>query len=63
MVALSVQIEIAAGLGWERWQRIVPLVDRLGYRGLYVRDHFQRMDLDDDEGLQLIAEEVMAQVG
>jgi alkanesulfonate monooxygenase SsuD/methylene tetrahydromethanopterin reductase-like flavin-dependent oxidoreductase (luciferase family) len=40
MVALSVQIEIAGGLSWERWKRIVPLVDRLGYRGLYVCDHF-----------------------
>jgi alkanesulfonate monooxygenase SsuD/methylene tetrahydromethanopterin reductase-like flavin-dependent oxidoreductase (luciferase family) len=37
---LSVQIEIAGGLSWERWQRIVPLVDRLGYRGLYICDHF-----------------------
>ena len=40
MVALSVQIETAGGLSWERWQRIVPLVERLGYRGLYLCDHF-----------------------
>ena len=37
---LSVQIEIADGLNWERWKRIVPLVDRLGFRGLYICDHF-----------------------
>jgi alkanesulfonate monooxygenase SsuD/methylene tetrahydromethanopterin reductase-like flavin-dependent oxidoreductase (luciferase family) len=40
VVALSVQIETAGGLSWERWQRIVPLVERLGYRGLYLCDHF-----------------------
>ena len=41
---LSVQIEIGDGLSWERWKRIVPLVDRLGYRGLYICDHFYAGD-------------------
>lgn len=41
---LSVQIEIGGGLTWERWKRIVPLVDRLGYRGLYICDHFYAGD-------------------
>src|SRR5215210_4141719 len=40
MVALSVQIEIAGGLSWARWRRLVREVDRLGYRGLYLCDHF-----------------------
>jgi len=40
MVELSVQIEMAAGLSWERWKRIVANVDRQGYRGLYCCDHF-----------------------
>src|SRR5438067_5521741 len=40
MVALSVQIEIAGGLSWERWKKLVAEVDRMGYRGLYVCDHF-----------------------
>lgn len=40
MVELSVQIEIAGGLSWERWKRIVAAVDRQGYRGLYCCDHF-----------------------
>src|SRR5438093_9459687 len=44
MVALSVQIEIGDGLTWERWKRIVSLVDRLGYRGLYICDHFYAGD-------------------
>jgi alkanesulfonate monooxygenase SsuD/methylene tetrahydromethanopterin reductase-like flavin-dependent oxidoreductase (luciferase family) len=41
---MSVQIEIGGGLTWERWKRIVPLVDRLGYRGLYICDHFYAGD-------------------
>jgi alkanesulfonate monooxygenase SsuD/methylene tetrahydromethanopterin reductase-like flavin-dependent oxidoreductase (luciferase family) len=40
MVALSVQIESAGGLSWARWRRLVPEVERLGYRGLYCCDHF-----------------------
>jgi alkanesulfonate monooxygenase SsuD/methylene tetrahydromethanopterin reductase-like flavin-dependent oxidoreductase (luciferase family) len=35
-----VQIETAGGLNWARWKRIVGEVDRLGYRGLYICDHF-----------------------
>lgn len=37
---LSVQIEIAGGLSWNRWKRIVREVDQLGFRGLYCCDHF-----------------------
>jgi alkanesulfonate monooxygenase SsuD/methylene tetrahydromethanopterin reductase-like flavin-dependent oxidoreductase (luciferase family) len=40
VVDLSVQIEIAGGLSWARWKRIVAAVDRMGYRGLYCCDHF-----------------------
>ena len=40
MVALSVQIEMAGGLSWSRWQRLVAAAERLGYRGLYCCDHF-----------------------
>lgn len=40
MVQLSVQIEMAGGLSWARWKRLVREVDRLGYVGLYCCDHF-----------------------
>ncbi|MGH2461703.1 MAG: LLM class flavin-dependent oxidoreductase [Chloroflexota bacterium] len=40
MVKLSVQIEMAGGLSWTRWKRLVAEVDRLGYVGLYCCDHF-----------------------
>jgi alkanesulfonate monooxygenase SsuD/methylene tetrahydromethanopterin reductase-like flavin-dependent oxidoreductase (luciferase family) len=38
-VELSVQIE-TFNLTWDRWRRIVADVERLGYAGLYVCDHF-----------------------
>jgi alkanesulfonate monooxygenase SsuD/methylene tetrahydromethanopterin reductase-like flavin-dependent oxidoreductase (luciferase family) len=38
-VQLSVQIE-TLGLTWGRWQRIIADVERLGYAGLYLCDHF-----------------------
>lgn len=37
---LSVQIEMAGGLSWDRWKHLVAAVDRQGYRGLYCCDHF-----------------------
>lgn len=40
MVELSVQLEMAGGLSWDRWKRLVAEADRLGYRGLYCCDHF-----------------------
>lgn len=40
MVDLSVQVEMAGGLSWDRWKRLVAEADRLGYRGLYCCDHF-----------------------
>src|SRR5215831_1541263 len=52
MVALSVQIEIAGGLNWPRWKRLVREVDHLGYSGsleiivafTYLADHSQRLE-------------------
>ena len=40
MVDLSIQIEGFAGLTWPRWKRLVAEVERLGFAGLYVCDHF-----------------------
>ena len=40
---LSVQIETFE-LSWDRWRRIVADVERLGYAGLYVCDHFATPD-------------------
>jgi alkanesulfonate monooxygenase SsuD/methylene tetrahydromethanopterin reductase-like flavin-dependent oxidoreductase (luciferase family) len=43
-VELSVQIE-TFNLTWDRWRRIVADVERLGYAGLYVCDHFALPDV------------------
>ena len=40
---LSVQIE-TFDLSWDRWRRVVADVERLGYAGLYICDHFEGPD-------------------
>jgi alkanesulfonate monooxygenase SsuD/methylene tetrahydromethanopterin reductase-like flavin-dependent oxidoreductase (luciferase family) len=55
MVALSVQIEMAGGLSWARWKRIVAEVDRLGYRGLYCCDHFLPSSQGYADSVEIIA--------
>jgi F420-dependent oxidoreductase-like protein len=39
-VRLSVLIEGAHGLTWERWKEFVAKVEEMGYAGLYGSDHF-----------------------
>jgi alkanesulfonate monooxygenase SsuD/methylene tetrahydromethanopterin reductase-like flavin-dependent oxidoreductase (luciferase family) len=40
MVELSIQIEGFGGLNWPRWKRLVSEVERLGFAGLYLCDHY-----------------------
>ena len=40
MLELAVMIEGQEGLTWSRWQRIAPLVEDLGFVGLFRSDHF-----------------------
>jgi alkanesulfonate monooxygenase SsuD/methylene tetrahydromethanopterin reductase-like flavin-dependent oxidoreductase (luciferase family) len=40
MIDLSIQVETFLGLSWPRWKRLVAEVERLGFYGLYVCDHF-----------------------
>jgi alkanesulfonate monooxygenase SsuD/methylene tetrahydromethanopterin reductase-like flavin-dependent oxidoreductase (luciferase family) len=44
---LSVHVE-TANLTWPRWKRFVPEVEKLGYRGLYLCDHFTTLPGDPD---------------
>ena len=43
MLEIAVMIEGQNGLNWERWKRIVPAVEDLGFAGLYRSDHFTNM--------------------
>jgi alkanesulfonate monooxygenase SsuD/methylene tetrahydromethanopterin reductase-like flavin-dependent oxidoreductase (luciferase family) len=40
MVELSISVEGLFGLGWPEWKRLVRTVEDLGFRGLYLSDHF-----------------------
>jgi len=46
-------IEGQNGLTWPRWQRLVPLVEDLGFAGLYRSDHFTNASPPDRESLEL----------
>lgn len=46
-------IEGQNGLTWPRWQRIGPLVEALGFAGLYRSDHFTNAVPPDRESLEL----------
>ncbi len=46
-------IEGQNGLNWPRWQRLVPLVEALGFAGLYRSDHFTNSRPPDKDSLEL----------
>ncbi|MHB0923564.1 MAG: LLM class F420-dependent oxidoreductase [Bellilinea sp.] len=50
---ISIMIEGQNGLNWQRWQRIVKLVEDLGFYGLYRSDHFTNSNPPDIDSLEL----------
>lgn len=46
-------IEGQNGLNWTRWQRLVPLIEDLGFAGLYRSDHFTNANPPDHDSLEL----------
>lgn len=53
MLEVAIMIEGQNGLTWPRWQKIVRLVEELGFVGLYCSDHFTNMNPPDKESLEL----------
>ena len=53
MLEIAIMIEGQNGLTWERWQKIVLLVEELGFVGLYRSDHFTNGSSPDIESLEL----------
>ena len=53
MIELAIMIEGQNGLNWHRWQRIVPLVEDLGFAGLFRSDHFTNGNPPDLDSLEL----------
>lgn len=50
---VAIMIEGQNGLTWPRWQRIGPLVESLGFAGLYRSDHFTNAAPPDRDSLEL----------
>lgn len=53
MLEIAIMIEGQNGLTWTRWQKIVRLVEELGFVGLYRSDHFTNSNAPDIESLEL----------
>ena len=53
MLELAIMIEGQNGLTWPRWQKIVRLVEDLGFVGLFRSDHFTNSHPPDIESLEL----------
>lgn len=53
MLEVAIMLEGQNGLNWPRWQKIVHLVEELGFVGLYRSDHFTNMNPPDKESLEL----------
>ena len=50
---IAIMIEGQDGLNWPRWQRLAPLVEDLGFAGLYRSDHFTNSRSPDKDSLEL----------
>lgn len=53
MLEIAIMIEGQNGLTWTRWQKIVHLVEGLGFVGLFRSDHFTNSNPPDIESLEL----------
>lgn len=53
MLEIAIMIEGQNGLNWPRWQRLVKLVEELGFVGLYRSDHFTNASAPDMDSLEL----------
>jgi F420-dependent oxidoreductase-like protein len=53
MLEIAIMIEGQNGLTWSRWQKVVRLVEELGFVGLYRSDHFTNSNAVDLDSLEL----------
>lgn len=53
MPDVAVMVEGQDGLNWERWRRLGPAVEDLGFDGLFRSDHFTNPDGPYDDSLEL----------
>jgi F420-dependent oxidoreductase-like protein len=50
---ISIMIEGQNGLNWDRWKKIVDVVEKTGFHGLYRSDHFTNANPPDKDSLEL----------
>jgi F420-dependent oxidoreductase-like protein len=53
MLEIAIMIEGQDGLNWPRWQKLVRLVEDLGFVGLFRSDHFTNSEPPDLDSLEL----------
>lgn len=53
MLEIAIMLEGQNGLNWTRWQKIVRLVEELGFVGLFRSDHFTNGSPPDKDSLEL----------
>ena len=50
---VNIQLEGQRGLNWERWTRLVPAVEDLGFDGIFRSDHFYDAEPPEMDSLEL----------
>ncbi|MGD8458113.1 MAG: TIGR03560 family F420-dependent LLM class oxidoreductase [Anaerolineales bacterium] len=53
MIEVALMIEGQNGLTWERWKKIVPLIEDLGFIGIFRSDHYTNAEPPDKDSLEL----------
>lgn len=53
MIEIAIMVEGQNGLNWPRWQKLVRLVEDLGFVGLYRSDHYTNANPPDLDSLEL----------
>jgi F420-dependent oxidoreductase-like protein len=53
MIEVAVMFEGQNGLNWQRWKKLVPFIEDLGFAGLYRSDHFTNARQPDLDSLEL----------
>ena len=51
---ISISAETALGLSWPQWKRLVPVIEQLGFAGIFVSDHFDASGSPQATALELI---------
>jgi alkanesulfonate monooxygenase SsuD/methylene tetrahydromethanopterin reductase-like flavin-dependent oxidoreductase (luciferase family) len=54
MLEISISVEGWQGLNWPRWKRLINEVERLGFAGLFLSDHFNTSGRPDANSLDLV---------